>query len=187
MQSKAIIIALLFIAGASCSVSDNIPFCYFPEIFTGVTMQVSPAVVDVQSYMGTWFEQARMPAVFQIDCICASATYSLNPAGYVNVHNACYSKAGKERSADAKAYSRNANNTKLNVYFSESFNIPGSYWILDIAEDYSWVVVGEPCRTMAWILSRVTQLDQSIVESKIALLQQKGYDVSKIIKRDAFC
>ena len=180
---SAILIAMLVVS-AQCNWADIIPFCLVPQIFP-VSLQATPATIDVQSYMGTWYEIARMPAPFQKDCRCSAAEYKYNAEGkYVEVHNSCLKTDGQLTEIDGKAYTQNEKNSKLNVYFNF---FPGPYWILDIAVDYSWVVVGEPCRKFGWVLARSKEVPESLVQSKIELLRSKGYDTSKIVLRDPTC
>ena len=184
MRSVSTVIFALFIASAACCWADNAPFCYFPQVFP-VSMKVSPATVDVNRYMGKWYEVARMPAPFQKDCLCSEANYALDQSGFVKVANTCLKTSGEIAEADGKAYSQNKENTKLNVYFQVP--IPGPYWILDIEPNYQWVVVGEPCSKLAWILSRTKQLPQNVLDARISTLQSKGYDVSKLVRRNPSC
>ena len=51
-------------------------------------------------------------------------------------------------------------NAKLKVTFFWPFS--GNYWIIDLAPDYSYAVVGEPDRKYLWILSRSSQLTESV-------------------------
>ena len=180
---SAILIAMLVVS-AQCNWADQSPFCFAPQIFP-VTLKTTPATIDVQRYMGTWYEIARMPAPFQKECRCSDAHYQFNAEGkFVNVHNTCLKTDGKLIEVIGKAYPQNAQNSKLNVYFNA---IPGAYWILDIADDYSWAVVGEPCKKFGWLLSRTKTLPVQLVQSKVDVFRAKGYDVSKLVYRDSSC
>ena len=181
-------ILLIFIAalGVRCNWADKKPFCNFPQLFP-VTMETSKAYVDVDKYMGTWYEIARTPHSFQKNCICSEATYEHNKGGkYFLINNKCLTKSGDiTYGPKGKAFSENGHNTKFNVYME--FILPGNYWILDIDPDYGWVVVGEPCRQLAWIMARTKTLAHDIVGSCIATLQEKGYDTSDFVMRDKSC
>ena len=184
MRSSTAVIVCILAVTATCNWADHIPLCLFPQVFP-VSMKVSPAKVDVSKYMGRWFEVARMPTPFQKDCDCSEANYSLNSEGSVKVYNKCVKSDGSTSDITGKAYPKNAHNTKLNVYFAGPF--PGAYWILDIEENYEWVVVGEPCKKMAWILSRTAQLPADVLAARIETLVQKGFDVSQLVYRADSC
>ena len=65
--------------------------------------------------------------------------------------------------------------------------IGGNYYIVKMSEDYSYLLVGEPCRKYFWILSREKTLDESVVESLLNTAIEQGYDVSSMVKRDPKC
>ena len=51
--------------------------------------------VNLQRYMGTWYEIASFPNFFQRGCKCTSATYGLKDDGTVTVHNKCFARTRK--------------------------------------------------------------------------------------------
>ena len=186
MKISLVILACLLI-GANCWWADELPWCLEPFKYP-VTMETTKAQVDVLKYMGTWYEVARMPAPFQPDCICSQALYSFNAEEkYVIVDNSCIERSGKSARALGKAYPMNDHNTKLEVKFNFDPKVVGNYWILEIEPNYNWVVVGEPCRRDAWILSRTRTLDPTTLAARIQTLQSHHYDISKLVFRDAKC
>lgn len=56
----------------------------------------------------------------------------------------------------------------------------GDYWIIGLAPDYSWAVVGDPSRNYLWILARTPQLDDETVAAARALARLSGYDVERL-------
>ena len=72
----------------------------------------------------------------------------------------------------------NSGNAKLKVQFFWPFK--GKYWIINLAGDYSYAVVGHPDRKYLWILSRTPVMSEKIYEQIIAKIQKKGFDISKI-------
>ena len=184
MKWTILLLACLLI-GANCKTwADEFPFCQSPFTYP-VSLQTTSFKVDIRNYMGVWFEIAHLPTQFQKDCACSQAAYTLNTAGWVDVQNSCTLFDGSKTNANAKAYSRNAENTKLEVYFQPQ--TAGNYWILDIDPYYNWVVVGEPCRKMAWILSRTPALAKDNLSKRIDFLTGLGFDTSKLLFRDSKC
>lgn len=43
--------------------------------------------LDVQKYLGTWYEYAKYPVYFEAEGKCVTAKYSLKADGTVNVEN----------------------------------------------------------------------------------------------------
>ena len=58
----------------------------------------------------------------------------------------------------------------------------GNYWIIDLAPDYSYAVVGEPSRKYLWILSRSPQMDAETYSEITQRVQKLGYNPAKLIK-----
>ena len=72
--------------------------------------------VDVQSYLGTWYEQSTIPYFFQRGCSKTIANYSLNKDNTIHVVNTCY-RNGKLQKAVGKATPEDSTNAKLKVQF----------------------------------------------------------------------
>lgn len=141
--------------------------------------------VDVNKYVGKWYEIASFPQRFQKGCNCTTAEYSLNKDGSIKVENRCM-KDGKEKIATAKAKVKDKRtNAKLSVQFFWPFK--GKYWIIDLADDYSYAVVGHPNRKYLWILSRRPQMSENTYKEIVARVQQKGFDITKLNKTSQSC
>ncbi len=139
--------------------------------------------VDLDRYLGRWYEIASYPAWFQKNCTAVTADYSLREDGRIKVINSCRkgSLDGKVKQTSGKAKVVNsASNAKLKVSFFGPFW--GDYWIIDLDPDYQWAVVGMPSRKYLWILSRTPQMDEAVLESIIARLPDAGYDPDKLEK-----
>lgn len=141
--------------------------------------------VDLNRYLGKWYDIASFPQWFQRGCACTTAEYSLNKDGSIKVVNRCRIN-GKEKVRAAKAKVKDKkSNAKLSVRFFWPFT--GKYWIIDLADDYSFAVVGHPGRNYLWILSRTPQLDETLYQGILQRLQQKGYDLSRLRKTPQNC
>jgi apolipoprotein D and lipocalin family protein len=139
--------------------------------------------VQLDRYMGLWYEVARCPNFFQSSCAGGStAYYSLRDDGKVNVTNSCrrgsmdgeiYQVEGVARVVDEQT------NAKLKVRFGL---FSGNYWIIGLDEGYQWAVVGEPTRSYLWILSRTPQMSAETYENILLLVEQKGYNPERLTK-----
>ena len=139
--------------------------------------------VDIKRYMGKWYEIASFPTWFQNDCTGTTAIYSLNTDGTVKVLNRCFKKTlnGPEDNAEGSAYVIDTQtSSKLKVSFFRPFY--GDYWIIDLANDYSYAVVGHPNRKYLWILSRTPHMSTQLYNTLLIKIQQKGFDISKLNK-----
>jgi len=144
--------------------------------------------VDLNRYAGTWYEIAAFPQRFQKGCHCTTAQYQLNAKGYVEVYNACRknSPTGKSKGIRGKAFvADNGQNSKLKVQFFWPF--VGDYWILELAADYSYAVVGNPDRESLWILSRQPILPEQIYQRLVQHVAAQGFDTTKLRKTNQSC
>jgi apolipoprotein D and lipocalin family protein len=144
--------------------------------------------VDLDKYAGTWYEIASFPQRFQKGCHCTNATYTLHPRGYVVVENRCRkdSADGRQSYIKGKAFVEpNTGNAKLKVQFFWPFR--GKYWIIDLADDYSYAVVGHPNRQYLWILSKSPQMDSETYKQILGRLREKGFDTALLQKTDQSC
>jgi apolipoprotein D and lipocalin family protein len=142
------------------------------------------AKVDINRYLGLWYEIARIDHSFQKDCVASTADYSLRPDGDVKVMNACRKKNldGEITSVEGKAWVVNKDtNAWLKVQFFWPFR--GDYIIIDLDEkEYQYAVVGHQSRDYLWILSRMPQMDDGIYGELLNKIAKQGYDLDRIKK-----
>lgn len=144
------------------------------------TLQTVP-YVDLNKYAGKWYEIASIPQRFQKGCNCTTAEYTVTDKGYVIVENRCNKDSinGKQSYIKGKAFAvKNSGNAKLKVQFFWPFK--GKYWIIDLADDYSYAVVGHPNKKYLWILSRTATMNSTTYKQIISRIKEKGFDISKI-------
>ena len=138
--------------------------------------------VDINRYLGLWYEIARIDHSFQKDCVASTAEYSLRSDGYIRVVNKCRKKdiKGELVVAEGKAWVIDKDtNAWLKVQFFWPFR--GDYVIIDLDErDYSYAVVGHPSRDYLWVLSRTPQMSDDIYQSIMSRVVAQGYNVEKI-------
>ena len=138
--------------------------------------------VDLDRYVGEWYEIARYPNRFEKDCASdVTAVYSPLKQGKIHVVNSCKERTGaiKESNGYAKI-SDPRSNAKLKVTFFRPFQ--GNYWIIDLDPDYRYAVVSEPKREYLWILSRTPRMDATLYDDLIHRVASNGYDTALIKK-----
>ncbi len=136
--------------------------------------------VELERYLGKWYEIAHLPARFQEGCNETTATYTLAEDGNISVLNEC-TKNGKLKQAKGKAkVIDKTTGAKLKVTFFWPFY--GDYWIIKLGKDYDHAVVGTPDRKYLWILSRDRQMDNALLSELTEFAKSKGFDVEKLVK-----
>lgn len=160
-------------------------FAQFPE--QGPVKAV-PAV-DLNKYAGTWYEIARYPNKFQKKCVGnVTATYTLKSDTTIEVLNRCLEKDGTITNAKGKAKVEDeATNAKLEVRFAPAFLsflpfVWADYWVIDLATDYSYSVVGTPDRDYFWILSRKPEMSDALYQEILRRAEQQGFNPAKVVK-----
>jgi apolipoprotein D and lipocalin family protein len=168
-KSFPAVIGLLLLGG--CAALDKGP--------VGNAAVPQPAKpVEIERYLGRWYELARYEAGFQKGCEGVTADYSLTAPGRIKVVNSCRkgSLDGKPDQATGTAkVVEGSNNAKLRVSFFGPFY--GDYWVLDRAEDYSWAIVGEPSGRYLWLLNRRPDPGVQELAAMKARVAAMGYDL----------
>lgn len=141
------------------------------------------AQVDLQKYLGTWYEIATIPAWFEKDCTAVTATYSLRPDGNLKVLNQCRKNTldGPLDKIEGRAWVADGQDaSRLKVSFFLWF--AGDYWIIELDPDYRYAVVGSPDRKFLWILSRAPVMEESLYQELLRRIAAHGYDIRQIRK-----
>ena len=136
--------------------------------------------VDLERYLGTWYEIARYEHFFEKDCKNVSANYSIMDEETIKVINKCTKiQTNEKNEAMGRAYAIDETNSKLKVSFFRPFY--GDYWVLILDENYEYAVVGTPNREYLWILARDKKLPLKIQNDILEKLPSLGFDISKLL------
>lgn len=135
--------------------------------------------VELDRYLGKWFEIARYEQGFQKGCEGVTADYSRREKGGITVINSCRKPDGEIDVAKGRAkIVDEETGAKLKVSFFGPFF--GDYWVLDRADDYSWAIVGEPSGRYLWLLSRRADLSDNEVTALYNRASALGYDTAML-------
>lgn len=145
--------------------------------------------VDLERYLGKWYEIARFEQSFQKGCTAVEANYELRKDGDIKVTNKCRLNTpdGELKESVGRAWIKDKDtNAKLKVqFFLRGLKLPlfaGNYWILELDEDYQYAIIGEPKRKYLWFLSRTKKIDDKLYDELVAKAKDMHFDVSKLIK-----
>ena len=137
--------------------------------------------VDLDKYIGLWYEVAKIPNSFQDQCAYGTtAEYKIDEDGDIVVINSCYEEDGNLDVADglAKVVDKKTN-SKLEVSFVSFIGIRpfwGDYWIIGLDDNYQWTVVGTPNRKYGWVLSRTPSLPDVTMQKIFGILKSQNYN-----------
>jgi apolipoprotein D and lipocalin family protein len=145
------------------------------------------ATVDLARYAGRWYESARYPNFFQKSCAGdVTATYEPKDGGRIRVINRCARADGSTTEAEGEARPvEGGANARLKVRFAPGWLgvfpfVWADYWVIGLADDYRWALVGTPNRKYLWVLSRTPQLPDADWEAAVSKARENGFDTSRL-------
>jgi len=144
--------------------------------------------VDLNRYMGTWYEIARLPNSFERGLKCTTATYELRDDGRVTVINRGVDVYDPSKTDEAKGVAwipDPAQPGKLKVRFFWPFS--GDYWIIDLDPDYQYVLVGSPNHKYLWVLARTKFISDEVYLGLLQKAKEDGFELANLIKVSQYC
>lgn len=161
-----------------------IPAAMLVSACTPVPPASTVAGVDLNRYLGTWYEIASVKQFFSVGLVGSRAEYSLNPDGSVRVFNSGTYLAfdGPTSSIVGAAVALDPSNSRLNVSFNgpPSTTGPGNYWIVDLDPEYQWAIVSDPTGRSGFILSRTRAVSPELRADLLRRAADKGVDVANM-------
>jgi len=144
-----------------------------------------PAVknFDLNRYLGTWYEVARLPHSFEEGLDQVTATYTLQEDGTIRVLNKGFNTSeAKWNEAEGKAYVPDTSaGALLKVSFFWIFYADYKVITLDTI-NYSYAMVTSSSKKYLWILSRSPQLEAPVYNGLIQRADGWGFKTSDIYK-----
>jgi len=140
--------------------------------------------VDMERFMGTWYEIARFPNFFQNDqSVGGSDTYEKLANGEYQVTYSWQEKNFGQAVQKMKGKFW-IDNPEVMGQMKVQFLWPfaADYWLIDLDKNYNYIVVGYPDRSMLWILSKEKTLSEEVYQQILRNLKEQQYDISKLIK-----
>ncbi len=134
---------------------------------------------DLENYLGVWYEIARFDNRFERDLEYVTAEYTLLKGGGIEVMNrGRNSISGRWQQSRGRAKVSDqpgALRVSFFLWFYSDYNV------MELAEDYSWALVGSSSPDFLWILAREKNLKNETLEHILHLAQNRGYDTTQLI------
>ena len=137
--------------------------------------------LELNRYLGTWYEIARFPHSFERGLVGVTATYTMNENGTINVVNQGFkgSLDGEISRAEGKAKVPDPDNpARLRVSFFWIFY--SDYLVMELDKDYRWAVVGSSSPKYLWILSRDPVMSDTVLNEIKSRIEKRGYNISNL-------
>ena len=139
--------------------------------------------LELDKFLGKWYEIARYPHSFEKNLVGVTATYSMRDDGKINVLNEGFKNTldGEHSSAIGKAKIKDPNNpAHLRVSFFWIFY--SDYLVMELDnENYNWAVIGSSSSKYLWILSRTPKLDEQVLAELKEKIIARGYKLDNLI------
>jgi len=144
--------------------------------------------LDLERYLGLWFELGRLPLRFEDDTAAnVTAEYSLNDDGTVRVDNRCLNEDGEPTQAVGQGIPDEEHAGRLQVTFlPEGLRwIPftkADYWVLKIDDGYEHALVGTPDHRYLWLLGRDPHVDAVVESDFLREARSQGFELDDWIR-----
>lgn len=139
--------------------------------------------VELERYVGRWYEIASIPQSFQRGCVDTTATYTLREDGEIGVANRCVRPLYGAKVSEIEGRARVVDPTsraKLEVSFFPPFW--GDYWIIELDRNYRYAAVGSPSRDTLWILAREPSMRPDVYRRLLQRLREKGFETKRLVR-----
>lgn len=137
---------------------------------------------EIDRYLGTWYEIARLDHSFERGLTRVTAEYSLRDDGGVRVVNRGYhAESGEWREAIGKAYFVEGESVG---YLKVSFFGPfyGAYVVFELDRDgYGYSFVSGPDTSYLWLLSRTPAVPAEVVDLFLERAGALGFATDELI------
>ena len=135
------------------------------------------AALDLNRYLGEWYEIARFDHSFERGVEQAKANYTQNADGTIKVVNTGV-KAGKQKTAIGKGKTTDTPGLLRISFFGPFY---ADYRVMLIDKEYTCALVGSGSADYLWILSRTPGLPEAAKSELLAEARRRGYDMGKLI------
>ncbi len=137
--------------------------------------------VDLKKYSGSWYVIGYIPTSFDKKWNYTIEKYTLNEKGGYDIYTTYKVDDGEVKGVKSKAFIDEKLASKWKVQFVWPFR--ADYWVIELADDYSYTVVGHPKHSFLYIMSRKPKMDETLYKEIVARCVEKGYDAKKIRKQ----
>jgi apolipoprotein D and lipocalin family protein len=144
-------------------------------LFTRLPMTSAPAV-NLGSFMGKWFEIARLPNRMERGCAKSSLEILPLADGGYTIQDSCQRGDRLEIFVGKLVDQDPVNHSRLEVSFH--WPVCEDFWIVEFAADYA--LVASPSRDSMWILSRAPTLDEARVRDVLNRQIARGYAIGRV-------
>ena len=151
---------------------------------TSKPLPTTVAKVDLDRFMGTWFEVARLPNLeadaFGQRGVDVTANYGKRPDGQISVQTISYNANARMRRTEVNGAARPTNPGRSQLLLTFYGVIRGRLWVVGLDKDYRWALMGTPSRRRLWLMARSPRLPPADYDRAMAIAAERGYDTARV-------
>jgi apolipoprotein D and lipocalin family protein len=138
--------------------------------------------VDIERFMGDWYVIATIPNPIEKYAMNGIESYKLLNGDRVKIdYRFTDSRDGKVKHMQPKGWIYDQESkAEWRVQFLWPVKFP--YLIIDLAEDYSYTVIGVPNKKFIWIMARESEMKDETYGGILQRLKAIGYETDNIMK-----
>jgi len=137
---------------------------------------------DLESYLGSWYEIARLDHPFERGLRNVTAEYTLRGDGGVRIVNRGYSTdEGEWREVEGRGYFAGSEAEGfLRITFFRPFY--SSYIIFELdQENYKYAFISGSDTSSLWLLARTPEVDEEVIRYFMEKSRKLGFDTDELI------
>jgi apolipoprotein D and lipocalin family protein len=141
-------------------------------------------VLDHHAFAGKWYSLYSIPTLLDKNWKQTIEIYTLVDDEHFDVLTT-YHKEGnpEEQTITSKLFfDEEKPDGDMKAQFLWPFKI--GYWIIELADDYIYVVVGHPDEKYLFIMAREPQIEPELLRGIIERCRQMGYDTGKLVSQE---
>ena len=135
------------------------------------------ANLNLQKFMGRWYEIARFDNRFERGMKDVTADYTLLPDGSVEVVNEGLRDGKLHRTVERAKTTAQSGHLRVSFFWK----FYSDYNVMEMGEQGEWALVGSHSPQYLWILSRTPTLPDQTVDYIVQQAAKRGYNVKNLI------
>lgn len=160
-------------------------FLLLPAAMSASLPNVPVPHVDPQRFAGKWYSLTSIPTPIDRNWVETIDIYTLRPNGTFAVQTP-YKVRGNPRQREIRSElfyaKKGVHSGAMKARFFYVLTV--DFWVVELAEDYSYAVVGHPKRDYLYILSRTPSLPKATMDGILARAKARGYAVEKLVSQE---
>lgn len=137
--------------------------------------------LDLNRYMGAWYEVARYPNKKEKHCVSDSMVLYApgDKSNRFSVVISCQMKGGNPDAWNANGKMDKNGDGRLTV--SSLWPFSAKDWVLAVGPEYEWALVGSPNHKSLWVLSRTAVMQPEVLAEIEGKAKAEGFDTGKLV------